>query len=77
IIRADASNAFNSVLRKPMLERMAACTPALSEFIAKVLSRPASVLFQMDSGERTKLECSRGVQRGDTMGSALFCLPLR
>ncbi|CAN0562385.1 unnamed protein product, partial [Laminaria digitata] len=31
----------------------------------------------MDSGERTKLECSRGVQRGDTMGSALFCLPLR
>ena len=31
----------------------------------------------MDSGERTKLECSRGVQQGNAMGPALFCLPLR
>ena len=30
----------------------------------------------MDSGERTKLECSRGVQQGNAMGAALFCLPL-
>ena len=35
------------------------------------------MFFQMDSGERTKLECSRGVQQGDAMGPALFCLPLR
>ena len=38
--------------------------------------RPASVSFQMDTGERTKLECARGVQQRDAMGSALFCLPL-
>ena len=35
------------------------------------------MFFQMDSGERTKLECSRGVQQGDAMGPALFGLPLR
>ena len=78
MIQTDASNAFNSVFRKPMLEQVAACTPALTAFVAKCYGeRPASVCFQMDSGERTKLECARGVQQGDTMGPAQFCLPLR
>ena len=78
IIQTDVSNAFNSVFRKPMLEQVAACAPALTGFVAKCYGeRPASVFFQMDSGERTKLECSRGVQQGDAMGQALFCLPLR
>ena len=30
IIRTDASNAFNSVFRKPMLEQVLACTPSLT-----------------------------------------------
>ena len=61
-----------------MLEQMAACTPALTGFVAKCYGeRPASVFFEMDSGERTNRECSRGVQQGDAMGPALFCLPLR
>ncbi|CAM9536161.1 unnamed protein product, partial [Laminaria digitata] len=78
IIQTDASNAFNSVLRKPMLEQVAACTPALTGFVAKCYGeRPASEFFQMDSGKRTKLECSRGVQQGDAMRPAVFCLPLR
>ena len=58
-----ASNAFNLVLQKPMLEQVDACAPALTGFAAKCYGeRPASVLFQMDSGERTKLGCSREVQ---------------
>ena len=62
IIQKDASNAFNSVFRKPMLEQVAACTPALTGVVAKCYGeRPASVFFQMDSAERTKLECVRGV----------------
>ena len=62
IIQTDVSNVFNSVFRKPMLEQVTACTPALTGFVAKCYGeRPASVFFQMDSGERTKLECSRGV----------------
>ena len=35
------------------------------------------MFFQMDLGERTKLECSRGVQQVDAIGPALFCMPLR
>ena len=45
-----------------MLEKVAACTPALTRFVAKCYGeRPASVFFQMDSEERTKLECYRRV----------------
>ena len=78
IIQTGASNAFNSVQRKPMLEQVAASTPALTGFVARCYGeRPAYVLFQIDSGERTKLECPRGVQQGGAMGTALFCLPLR
>ena len=38
--------------------------------------RPAPVFFQMDSVERRKIERSRGVQQGDAMGPALFCMLL-
>ena len=78
MIQTDASNAFNSVFLKPVLEQVAACSPALMGIAARCYGeRPASVFFQMDSRERTKLECSRRVQQGDAMGQALFCLPLR
>ena len=78
IIQTDASSAFNSVFWNPMLEQVAACTPAPTGFVAKCYGeRPASVFLEMDSGERIKLECSRGVQQVDAMGPTLFCLPLR
>ena len=78
IIQTDVSNVFNSVFRKPMLEQVTACTPALTGFVAKCYGeRPASVFFQMDSGERAKLEYSLEVQQEDAMGPVLFCLPLR
>lgn len=35
------------------------------------------LFFQMGSREGVKLEYSRGVRQRDTMGPALFCLPLR
>ena len=77
IILAGASNAVNSVLRKPMLEQVTACTLTLTGPVAKCHGeRPASVFFQMDSGERTMPECPRGVQQGDDMGPAVLCLPL-
>ena len=79
IIQTDAPNAFNPILRKPMLEHVAACTPALTGFVAKCDDErlTASVFFQMDSTERTKIECFRGVNQGDAMGPVLFFLPLR
>ena len=77
IIQTNAFNAFNSVQRKPMLEQVVACTPALTGFVAKRYGeRPASMFFLMDSGKRTELECSRGVQLEDAIGLALFYLPL-
>ena len=33
------------------------------------------MFFQMDSGERRKVDCSSVVQEGDAMGPALFCMP--
>ena len=36
----------------------------------------APVLFQMKSGEERKIDCTSGVQQGDAMEPALFCMPL-
>ena len=38
---------------------------------------PADVCFQMDSEETRTIVCSSGVQQGDSVGPALFCLSLR
>ena len=47
-------------------------------FVAKGSGeRPSSLLFQMDSGERTKLECSGGVHQRDAIRPRLFFRPLR
>lgn len=54
MIQTDAPSAFNSILRKLMLENVAAYTPALTEFVTKCHDeRPASLVFQMDSRQRT------------------------
>ena len=33
-------------------------------------------VFQMKSGKRCKIDCSSGVQQGEAMGPALFCMLL-
>ena len=56
---------------------MATCVPALTSFIVKCYGEKyAPVLFQMYSEERRIIECFSGVQQGDVMGQALFCMPL-
>lgn len=41
-----------------MHEKVAACTPELTGFVAKCSGKgPASTFFWMDSGGRTNLEC--------------------
>ena len=73
----DCSNAFNTVKRTAMLAEAATCVPALTPFVAKCYGEmSAPVFFQMESGERPKIDCSSGVQQGDAMGPALFCMPL-
>ncbi|CAN0282779.1 unnamed protein product, partial [Laminaria digitata] len=71
---SDCSNAFNTVKRTAVLAEAAICVPAITPFVAKCYGeRSAPVFFQMDSGERRKIDCSSGVQQGN---AALFCMPL-
>ena len=60
-----------------MLAAASTCVPALTPFVAKCYDeRLAPVFFQMDSGERRRIDCSSGVQQGDATELALFCMPL-
>ena len=78
LVLTDCSNAFNTVKRKAVLAEAANCVPALTPFVAKCYgTRPADVFFRMDSGETRTVACSSGVQQGDPMGPAIFCLALR
>lgn len=78
IIETDAYNRFNSVLRKTMLDQVAACTLALMGFVAKChAERPASVVFKTNPREKTNLKGSSGVHQGDGKGPVLLFLPLR
>ena len=73
LILTDCSNAFSPVKRTAVLTEAATCVPALTPLVAKCFGeRSAPVFFQMDSGERRKIDCPSGVQQGDVMGPALF-----
>ena len=76
LILTDCSNAFNTVKRTAMLAEAATCVPALTRFVAKCYGEmSAPVFFQMELGERRKIDCSSGVQQGDAWGPTLFCMP--
>ncbi|CAM9775707.1 unnamed protein product, partial [Laminaria digitata] len=64
LVLTDCSNAFNTVKR----------TVVLAECYG---TRPADVIFRMDSGETRTIACSSGVQQGDPMRPEMFCLALR
>ena len=77
LILTDCSNAFNTVKRTAMVAEATTCVPALTPFVARCYGEmSAPVFFQTESGERQKIDCSSGVQQGDAMGPALFCMPL-
>ena len=77
LILTECFNAFNTVKRTGVLAEATTCVPALTPFVARCYGeRSATVFFQMDSGERRKIDCSGGVQQGDAMGPALFCMRL-
>ncbi|CAN0597640.1 unnamed protein product, partial [Laminaria digitata] len=68
LVLTDCSNAFNTVKRTAVLEEVANCVPALTPLVAKCYcTRPADVT----------IACSSGVQQGDPMGPAMFCLTWR
>ncbi|CAN0597399.1 unnamed protein product, partial [Laminaria digitata] len=78
LVLTDCSNAFNTVKRTAVLEEVANCVPALTLLVAKCYgTRPADVFSRMDTGETRTIACSSGVQQGNPMGPAMFCLALR
>ncbi|CAN0187889.1 unnamed protein product, partial [Laminaria digitata] len=81
VVLTDCPNAFNTVKRTAVLEEAANCVPALTPSVAKCYgTRPCSqadVFFRLDSEETRTIACSSGVQQGDPMGPAMFCLALR
>lgn len=76
LILTDCPN--SAVKRTAVLAEVAICVPALSRFVDNCsgdISAPP-VLFQIDSGERRKIDCSSRVQQGVATGPALVCIPL-
>ena len=52
--------------------------PALTWLVTKCYgTTPADVFFRIDSGETRPIACSSGVQQGDPIVPAMFCLALR
>ena len=75
--RLTSQTQFNPDLRTLMLEQEARCTPVLTRVVAKCNGKKAaSMLSQMNSTERTRLERSRGAQKLDATGPAPLFLPL-
>ena len=65
LILTDCFNAFNTVKWTAMPAEAATCEPALTPFVAKCYGEmSAPVFFQMESGERRKIDCSGGVEQG-------------
>ena len=78
LLVTDFSNVFNTGKRTAVLEEVVKCVPALTPLVAKCYgTRPADVFVRMDSGETRTIACSNGVQQGDPMGPAMFCLASR
>ena len=69
------SIAFTTVRRTAVLAEVAKCVPALTPLVAKCHgTRPADLFFRMDSGKTRTIARTSGVQQGDPMGPAMFCL---
>ena len=78
LVLPSCSNTFNTVKRTAVVAEAANYVAALTPFAAKCSgTRPTDVIFRMDSGETRTIVCSSGVQQGDPMGPAKFCVALR
>ena len=78
LVLRNCSNAFNTVGRTAVIAEATNCVPALTPLVAKCYgTRPTDVFFRMDSGKTRTIAFSSGVQQGDPMGPAMFCLGLR
>ena len=77
VVGLDCSNAFNTVKRTAVFKEITRVAPRLAPLVAKCYGGPpADVFFELDSGERRTIASKTGVQQGDALGPALFCMPV-
>jgi hypothetical protein len=70
-LKLDFANAFNSTHRSRVLEATHQHLPSLFPLIQQAYSAPSTLFF----GQET-LQSAEGLQQGDPLGSALFCLTI-
>lgn len=70
-LKIDFKNAFNMIRRDYMLQIVMENTPELFPFINQCYRSPSFLMF----GENV-ISSARGVQQGDPLGPALFCLSI-
>ena len=71
LLKLDFSNAFNTVRRDLMLTMVSRHTPELFHLVEQTYSQPSHLLM-----DRHVLPSATGVQQGDPLGPALFCLSI-
>lgn len=70
-LKIDYKNAFNMIRRDSMLQAVAENTPELFAFLDQCYRNPSFLLYG-----NNLINSARGVQQGDPLGPALFCLTI-
>lgn len=71
-IKIDVKNAFNELRRDALLNKVKSTVPEIYKFVEQCYRFPTNVYYR----EHIILS-QRGVQQGDPLGPALFCLVLQ
>ena len=71
LLKIDFKNAFNMIRRDLMLQSVADNTPELFPFLSQCYKSPSFLMFGNNA-----IMSTRGVQQGDPLGPALFCLTI-
>lgn len=72
LVKLDFQNAFNSLRRDHMLRSVCEFAPELFHLVDLAYQEPSHLLYEGET-----LSSASGVQQGDPLGPALFCLGIR
>ena len=73
VLKTDVRNAFNSISRRAIAERLSANFPSLMPHFRRMYGHSGSLVFATDS-EHVILSSEEGVHQGDPLGPFLFAV---